>query len=1046
MKKLYFILYCLFFSALYGQQSSLPFVNFNEKDGFPEKFVYSVQEGSPGELWLGTANGLYLYNGKIFQKISSTADRPGHQISNILQNMYKDKDGRLWLSSMNAVQVFDTRKGTFQSLNYNDSTIDRMIKGFVTGFFRDSKKQLWITTQKESWYRYDEKTKEASQIVFNGKFADEGSKFVSKILETPDGKLWAFTTNGLFQFSENRIEYAYFNQKKGIPEKNYFLDAYYDPIRNCFWMATGYDGIAKFDLNDKTFHYHPFVDINSPNSNKANYISLVCPKNDNEIWYGAYLLGSYSIVSNAFKNVSTTGTDEYTFKTVPVSRILKDKEKNLWVCSYNGLSQLPWQNNQVRTLPLFNTFANYTVEPYATIDYKGTDLLIANNTSNGLLWWKNKEQSLALIQNPFYKNQFKALQGIQSVVRNSHGTIYATSEEHFFVLDQAQNKLIPLTILDQNGKAPKGVIRMIADEKDNLYLYAPNNGFYVYNEQTHSLQHFNLWEVDKKSKNASSNLISPRKIDRKQNVWFTMTDGVYCLETNTRKFRHYATGKAINNHAVLVQSIDVTEDLKGNIWITTRDNGIFELRLTPKKEPELWNYTKDNSGLPSDFCGNIYCDSKGVLWIGTLSGLTRFDSYSKKTLSVLTKQQGLADNAINVSFNVLPMGDLVINHYGALSIVPFKKYQTNSHVPTVQLSNFKILDQKVPKEQLDNLTFTLEHNQNFINFEWTSSLFNNANQNRFLYKLNDVDKEWVLTDKNSISYSGLTNGRYVFELKAFNNDGVESKVRKWIIVIQPPFWKTWWFYTLLGILVGSVLYFFYRYKLKQIQKQEELKTQYAKQIAEIEMKALRAQMNPHFIFNSLNSIQKYILKNDSFQASQYLTKFSKLIRLILDHSNQNYILLSSEIDLLSLYIEIEDLRFDNQFLYELTVDPRLSPDICEIPSMIIQPYIENAIWHGLLHKKEKGTLKVSFQKEEEDTVKVIIEDDGIGREQAKVLKSKQVLKKKSYGLQITGDRISILNALQNKKTTVEIVDLKDAKGDSLGTQVILIIPIQNIEK
>ena len=210
------------------------------------------------------------------------------------------------------------------------------------------------------------------------------------------------------------------------------------------------------------------------------------------------------------------------------------------------------------------------------------------------------------------------------------------------------------------------------------------------------------------------------------------------------------------------------------------------------------------------------------------------------------------------------------------------------------------------------------------------------------------------------------------------------------------------------------------------------------------MKALRAQMNPHFIFNSMNSIQKFILKNDSFSASQYLTKFSKLIRLILDNSNESYISLESEIALLKIYVEIEDLRFDNQFEYEIKIDDSLNTDTVQIPSMIIQPYIENAIWHGLLHKETKGKLTLEITKLDNAMIKVVVTDDGIGRQKALELKSKQVLKRKSYGLQITEDRIDILNKTKSNKTQLQIFDLKDEEGNPSGTKIELIIPIQSI--
>ena len=210
----------------------------------------------------------------------------------------------------------------------------------------------------------------------------------------------------------------------------------------------------------------------------------------------------------------------------------------------------------------------------------------------------------------------------------------------------------------------------------------------------------------------------------------------------------------------------------------------------------------------------------------------------------------------------------------------------------------------------------------------------------------------------------------------------------------------------------------------------------------MEMRALRAQMNPHFIFNSLNSIQKYILKNDQYAASQYLTKFSRLIRLILDHSNQNNILLSSETELLQLYCEMESLRFDHRFNYRIQVDASLQPDTQEIPSMLIQPYVENAIWHGLLHKETTGNLLIEFKKTADGQLIVMVEDDGVGRSRAAELKSKQVLKKKSYGMQITEDRIALINRLNKIQASCRVLDLTDEQGRPAGTRVELVIPLK----
>jgi ligand-binding sensor domain-containing protein/putative methionine-R-sulfoxide reductase with GAF domain len=214
-----------------------------------------------------------------------------------------------------------------------------------------------------------------------------------------------------------------------------------------------------------------------------------------------------------------------------------------------------------------------------------------------------------------------------------------------------------------------------------------------------------------------------------------------------------------------------------------------------------------------------------------------------------------------------------------------------------------------------------------------------------------------------------------------------------------------------------------------------------RKMTEIEMQALRAQMNPHFIFNCLNSINRYIVKSDQVTASLYLTKFAKLIRLILDNSNNKNIILTNELEALKLYIEMEALRFDKKFDYRITVDASVNTDNIEVPPMIIQPYVENAIWHGLLHKETTGCLCISISLPEENILQCIIEDDGIGREKAKELKSKSAITRKSLGMKLTENRLTLLNKYAELNASVDIIDLKTTNDEAIGTKVILKIPI-----
>jgi LytS/YehU family sensor histidine kinase len=220
---------------------------------------------------------------------------------------------------------------------------------------------------------------------------------------------------------------------------------------------------------------------------------------------------------------------------------------------------------------------------------------------------------------------------------------------------------------------------------------------------------------------------------------------------------------------------------------------------------------------------------------------------------------------------------------------------------------------------------------------------------------------------------------------------------------------------------------------------EKTKSELQHQASELEMQALRAQMNPHFIFNSLNSINRFILQNNKAQASEYLTKFSKLVRMILQNSQASLISLESELESLELYLEIEALRFDYHFAYKISAPKDMDIEMLKVPPLIIQPYVENAIWHGLMHKDEKGQLDIEVS-QEDNYLSIKITDDGIGRKQSAALASKSATKHKSMGLRITADRIAMLQNSNGTESPVTINDLVNADGSAAGTEVIIKMP------
>jgi hypothetical protein len=211
---------------------------------------------------------------------------------------------------------------------------------------------------------------------------------------------------------------------------------------------------------------------------------------------------------------------------------------------------------------------------------------------------------------------------------------------------------------------------------------------------------------------------------------------------------------------------------------------------------------------------------------------------------------------------------------------------------------------------------------------------------------------------------------------------------------------------------------------------------------ELEIQALRSQMNPHFIFNCLNAINRFILGHETEAASDYLTKFSRLMRMIMNHSRHSYISLADEIEILRLYLDMERLRFKDAFDYRIIVSEEIDADEIRIPPLLIQPFVENAVWHGLMHKDERGSLTITMTASG-DLLTCVVRDNGIGRQRAAALKSKSVEKHKSMGMQITAERMALYTGADGSRPFFEIEDLYDEDGEPAGTQVTLTVKIDH---
>jgi LytS/YehU family sensor histidine kinase len=245
----------------------------------------------------------------------------------------------------------------------------------------------------------------------------------------------------------------------------------------------------------------------------------------------------------------------------------------------------------------------------------------------------------------------------------------------------------------------------------------------------------------------------------------------------------------------------------------------------------------------------------------------------------------------------------------------------------------------------------------------------------------------------------------------------------------------------LLFIVGMIAVILYARKQKLTQELKE--SNYQSRLNDISFAALRSQMNPHFIFNCLNSIKLYTEQNNSEAASEYLSKFALLIRNTLDNARREKVLLAQELESVKLYLELEAMRFKEKLSYSINVDDNVDIDFIEIPPAIIQPYIENAIWHGLMHKTTGGSIVINVQQtNNSESLIITIEDDGIGRKQAAALKSKSIEQHESLGTKITGERIALINEKFGHSATVNIKDIFAENNLPKGTLVTINLPIK----
>ncbi|MEP7111412.1 MAG: histidine kinase, partial [Ferruginibacter sp.] len=508
----------------------------------------------------------------------------------------------------------------------------------------------------------------------------------------------------------------------------------------------------------------------------------------------------------------------------------------------------------------------------------------------------------------------------------------------------------------------------------------------------------------------------------------------------------------------------ILEDKNGNLWFGTelgfskleKDKLSSFAKVRPGEtapilsdpRPLFKTYTYDDgfSGIGVNFGKTIHEANDGTIWIGSNDRLTAFHpgTETRDTLAPNIQLTG-----VTLFNETIAWQNLISDSGGTRRSAD--NYRERAKDTSIALGN----GVSVHDFHFDSVSkwydvpehLSLAYDNNYLSFQFVGITMQSPKKVKYRFKLEGLDENWsALTDRTEAPYGNLPHGKYTFKVRAMNSDGYWSREFNYSFTIRPPWWFTWWAYVLyialLAVGIWSVVY----YRLKSLRreleerKKEQQLTELKQQKTEFEMQALRAQMNPHFVFNSLNSINMFILENNKLQASEYLSKFSRLVRLILQNSQEAFIPLEKELEALQLYLELESLRFEQKFGYKISIDDEIDTTALKVPPLIIQPYVENAIWHGLMHKKEKGHLEIELYQQQE-ILFCRITDDGVGRKTAAELRSKSASTYKSVGMGITASRIALIQQRKQNETSITINDLVFPDGNPGGTEVLIKIPL-----
>ncbi|MEO6302511.1 MAG: two-component regulator propeller domain-containing protein [Bacteroidia bacterium] len=930
-----------------------------------------------GYLWSGGYGGLCRFDGKNYLIINPKKGLIDHNVNAIAE----DDKGMIFVGTNKGLSTIKDQK------IYNYKKENGLLNTYITSLCNGYHHSMYIGTKKGLFIFSNGKIKTVKQL--------EPFK-INCIYKSDSSFLFIGTDNGLVIYGHNKFQLI--SKLSGLASNQVNCIT---QQKNKLIIGTT-NGLSVYDLESKkiTNYYieNGLIDEN---------ITAVLNQDNEFTWVGSQNgLLRFDGFQFSYYNIGPDNNSNL------VRCLLRDREDNIWIGSHSGLYR--YKDNSFSTFDKINGPGNAFV--YQIFRDKKEDLWMASD-NNGIYKFSQG-----------YFKRYGVSDGLstnssQCGLQDNEGRIIFGTEKDIIEFRNDRFYTIPLP---HGLKGPYSILFLASDNKlwiggsngvssliwknnkpeSRFYPINFNSDFQVYGlceDDEHNIyigtQHAGLLKLSNDSIINLSHKLNWEFEDflalkYTNGYLFSATlDGLLIMNTKTYELQRVTLNEGLNSE--LVYSLGFAEN-KNVLWMGT-NQGINKLNLKKffaTKQIEVRSFGKQDGFVGVECNGNgIWEDKDGTLWFGTVSGIVKHEPFNLKT----------------------------------------NKVQNSTLIQNIKIFNEDTL-------LADNAN--LPYNFNTITFGYRGICLTNPDKVLYQKKLEGLDKEWSLPSTEDYSkYANLTPGKYIFKVRSCNNEGIwDTYETTFSFAIATPFYLTWWFILIVATILIGVVYTIFKVRLISIAKQQRLEFNRKVEMSKIELKALRSQMNPHFIFNSLNSIQHYIFHSKTDEAIKYLSKFARLVRIILNNSDKPTVTVEEDMEALRLYLELEQMRFEEKFDYEVIIDPSVDTDYDIMPPMLMQPYVENAILHGLNPSHKKGKLIVHLSAKNNFLI-CTITDDGIGREKAAEIKrTMPISKHKSLGMKITEDRLKILNEINNSQLSVTITDLKE-NNESKGTQVQLFIPL-----